>query len=169
MEYSTAVLEMFQYFEHKDYNRTWNSKEVGDAWVEAWLRHYDSPDIANPAEYFELERPSLSDFRTALGIFSSYLFIFSVQTPEECPRVFQSTHHGVSSLFGVFLKHHRGSTFGIWDHAILWRESCLNLSPAQSTLPLPVQAMVLSVVGLAMRLAYFHADVVLPCTPVFNP
>ncbi|KAK0644390.1 hypothetical protein B0T16DRAFT_495224 [Cercophora newfieldiana] len=167
--YSNAVLDMFDYFSLKDYNQTWNSREVRTAWVEAWLIPFDDPNIADPSDCFELQRPTLSDLRSALEIFRSYFFIFSVQTPEECPKVFQSTHHGVSSLFGVFLKHRRGATFGIWDHAILWRECCLNLSTAQSTLPIPVQSMVLAGIGLAMRLAYFHADVVLPCTPVFNP
>lgn len=167
--YTGVILAMFDYFERKDYNKTWNSKEVADSWVHAWLTPYDDPNIVNAAEYFEMEKPSLADFRSALAIYSSYFFIFSVQTPEDCPKVFQSTHHGISSLFGVHLKHRRGTTFGIWDHAILWRECCLNLSPAQSELPLPVQSMVLSGIGLAMRLAYFHADVVLPCTSVFNP
>ncbi|KAK4448003.1 hypothetical protein QBC34DRAFT_354167 [Podospora aff. communis PSN243] len=167
--YTDAVLGMFEYFTHKDYNRTWNSREVSEAWVEAWLTAFDDTNISNPADYFEVQKPSLSDLRCAREIFSSYFFIFSVQTPDDCPKVFQSTHHGVSSLFGLFLKHRRGATFGIWDHAILWRECCLNLSTAQSTLPIPVQSMVLAGIGLAMRLAYSHADVVLPCTPVFNP
>ncbi|KAM7186124.1 hypothetical protein V8F20_011530 [Naviculisporaceae sp. PSN 640] len=167
--YSNVMLDMFKYFEHKDYNKTWKSKEVAAAWVQAWLIPYEDPDITNPDEYFDIEKPSLSDFRTALAIYTSYFFIFSVQTPEECPQVFQSTHHGISSLFGMLLKYRRGTTFGIWDHAILWRECCLNISPAQSTLSLPVQYMLLAGMGLAMRLAYFHADVVLPCTSVFNP
>ncbi|KAK3331852.1 hypothetical protein B0T19DRAFT_456261 [Cercophora scortea] len=154
-----SLLAMFEYFEHKDYNKTWNSKEVASAWVEAWLTKYDDANINDPADSFGLERPSMSDFRTALAIYTSYFFIFSVQTPEECPKVFQSTHHGLSSLFGMLLKHRRGATFGIWDHAILWRECCLNI----------MQSMILSGINLAMRLAYFHADVVLPCTPVFNP
>lgn len=167
--YSNVMLDMFKYFEHKDYNKTWKSKEVASAWVRAWLTRYDDGDITNPDEYFDIEKPSLLDFRAALAIYTSYFFIFSVQTPEGCPQVFQSTHHGISSLFGMLLKYRRGTTFGIWDHAILWRECCLNISPAQSTLPLPVQSMLLAGMGLAMRLAYFHADVVLPCTSVFNP
>lgn len=168
-EYSDAILALFEYFGDRDYNKTWTSKEVATGWVEAWLTPYDSPNIVEVASSFELEKPSLTDFRTALEIYSSCFFIFSVQTPEECPKVFQSTHHGISSLFGAFLKRRRGTTFGIWDHAILWRECCLNLSPAQSTLSVPVQSMVLAGIGLAARLAYFHADVILPCTPVFNP
>ncbi|KAK0615095.1 hypothetical protein B0T17DRAFT_657349 [Bombardia bombarda] len=168
-KYSNAVFGIFRYFERKDYNKTWESKEVATAWADAWLTRYDDPDINDPADYFELEKPTMSDFRDTLAIYTSYFFIFSVQTPENCPKVFQSTHHGISSLFGMLLKYRRGATFGIWDHAILWRECCLNISPAQSTLPLPVQSMLLSGIGLAMRLAYFHADVVLPCTPVFNP
>ncbi|KAK4173728.1 family 4 putative glycosyltransferase [Triangularia setosa] len=169
IQYSNAMLGIFEFFEHKDYNKAWKSKEVASAWVEAWLTEYNDDNIVDPSSYFEIEKPSMTDFRATLEIFCSYFFIFSVQTPEDCPKVFQSTHHGISSLFGMLLKYKRGATFGIWDHAILWRECCLNISPAQSTLPLPVQSMLLSGIGLAMKLAYFHADVVLPCTPVFNP
>ncbi|KAK0701536.1 hypothetical protein B0T21DRAFT_417089 [Apiosordaria backusii] len=169
IQYSNAMLGMFEFFEHKDYNKAWKSKEVAAAWVEAWLTEYNDDNIVDPGQYFEIEKPSMTDFRATLEIFCSYFFIFSVQTPEDCPKVFQSTHHGISSLFGMLLKYKRGATFGIWDHAILWRECCLNISPAQSTLPLPVQSMLLAGIGLAMKLAYFHADVVLPCTPVFNP
>lgn len=169
IKYSNVMLTMFKYFEHKDYNDTWNSKEVASAWIEAWLTPYNDPNIMEFSESFELEHPSMSDFRDALNIYISYFFIFSVQTPEDCPKVFQSTHHGISSLFGMLLKYRRGATFGIWDHAILWRECCLNISPAQCQLPVPVQSMLLAGIGLATRLAYFHADVVLPCTPFFNP
>ncbi|KAK4178380.1 hypothetical protein QBC36DRAFT_309239 [Triangularia setosa] len=139
------MLGIFGFFEHKGYNK-------------AWLTRYeDDENIVDPGQYFEIEKPSMTDFRATLEIFCSYFFIFSLQTPEDCPKVFQSTHYGISSLFGI------------WDHAILWRECCPNISPAQSTLPLPVQSMLLSGIGLSMKLAYFHADVVLPCTPVFNP
>jgi hypothetical protein len=138
-------------------------------WVDAWLTPYNDPNMRDPVNSFAIERPSMKDFQDALAIYSSYFFIFSVQLPEDCPRVFQSTHHGISSLFGLILKYRRGVTFGIWDHAILWRESCLNISPAQSSLSIPVQSILLAGVGLATRLAYFHADVLLPCTSVFNP
>lgn len=169
IHFSNIMLTMFKYFEHKDYNATWNSKEVAAAWVEAWLESYDDPNITDPSQSFELSRPTMTDFRDALAIYKSYFFIFSVQTPESCPQVFQSTHHGISSLFGMLLKYKRGTTFGIWDHAILWRECCLNISPAQCELSIPVQTMLLSGIGLATRLAYFHADVILPCTSFFNP
>lgn len=110
----------------------------------------------------------MSDFREALGIYLAYFFIFSVKIPERCPRVFQSTHHGISSLFSMILRYRRGVTFGIWDHAILWRECCLSISPAQCELPISVQPMLLYGIGLATRLAYFHADVIMPCTSLFN-
>lgn len=169
LHFSNVMLTMFKYFEHKDYNATWNSKEVAGAWCEAWLESYDDPNIMDPSESFELSRPTMTDFRDAMAIYKSYFFIFSVQTPENCPQVFQSTHHGISSLFGMLLKYKRGTTFGIWDHAILWRECCLNISPAQCELSIPVQTMLLAGIGLATRLAYFHADVILPCTSFFNP
>lgn len=169
IKYSNVMLSMSKYYEHKDYSRTWESKAVEDAWVEAWLTPYNDPSIMDPTKCFDIERPSMSDFREALAIYLAYFFIFSVKIPDECPRVFQSTHHGISSLFGMILKYRRGVTFGIWDHAILWRECCLNISPAQCELPISVQSMLLSGIGLATRLAYFHADVVMPCTSLFNP
>lgn len=167
--YSNTVLSMSKYYEHKDYTRTWESREVEKAWVDAWLVPYNDPNIIDPSTCFELEKPSMSDFREALGIYLAYFFIFSVKIPDRCPRVFQSTHHGISSLFGMILRYRRGVTFGIWDHAILWRECCLNISPAQCELPISVQSMLLSGIGLATRLAYFHADVIMPCTSLFNP
>ena len=166
-QYSQVFMAFSNFFERKDYNKTWESKEVMNAWVEAWLAPSNDANMTEPA--FEIERPSMKDFQDSLAIYSSYFFIFSVQVPEDCPRVFQSTHHGISSLFGLILKYRRGTTFGIWDHAILWRECCLNISPAQCTLSIPVQAMLLAGIGLATRLAYFHADVIVPCTSVFNP
>lgn len=169
LHYSNIMLTMFKFFEHKDYNEAWNSKEVAAAWAEAWLESYDDAHITDPSDWFELSRPSMTDFRDALAIYKSYFFIFSVQSPENCPQVFQSTHHGISSLFGMLLKYKRGTTFGIWDHAILWRECCLNISPAQCELSIPVQSMLLAGIGLATKLAYFHADVILPCTSFFNP
>lgn len=169
IECSNVLYNMCMYFQDRDYNRTWRSKEVEMAWVEAWLHPYNDPNIVDPSEFLDIERPSMSDMREALNLYAAALFIYAVQIPDECPRVFQSTHHGLSSLFGMVLKYRKGTTYGVWDHAILWRESCLNISPAQCLLPIPVQSMYLAGVGLAARLAYLHVDVIVPCTSVFNP
>ncbi|KAH7239890.1 uncharacterized protein BKA55DRAFT_706140 [Fusarium redolens] len=169
IKYGNVILSMAKYYEYKDYSSTWTSLHLEEGWVAAWLKEYDDPNIASPSQCFEIERPSIPDFRDALGIFRAYFFIFAVQVPDECPRAFQSTHHGISSLFGLILKYRRGAHFSIWDHAILWRETCLNISPAQCELPVAVQSMLLAGVGLATRLAYFHADVISPCASLFNP
>ncbi|KAF2423713.1 hypothetical protein EJ08DRAFT_595586 [Tothia fuscella] len=169
ISFSNTLLTMSAYFEKKDYNLTWRSREVEVAWVEAWLCPYNDRNILDPSEYFEIERPSMMEFRASLNLYMCYFFIYSVQVPEDCPRVFQATHHGISSLFGMVLKYRKGTTFGLWDHAILWRESCLNISTAQCLLPIPVQSMLLAGIGLASKLAYMHVDVVLPCTSVYNP
>jgi len=167
--YSNVILKMSRYFEKSDYNKTWKSDEVWQGWMEAWLLNYDDPNIINIDEYFEIEKPSVANLRSALDLYICYFFIYSVEIPEKCPSVFQSTHHGLSSLFGMILKYRRNTTWGIWDHAILWRETCLNISPAQCLLPIPVQSMLLSGMKLACHLAYTHVDVILPCTSVFNP
>lgn len=169
--YSNVVLQINRYFEHCDFNKTWNYDKVFLAWIEAWLYDYNDPNISNVADYFEIEKPSMTDFREALNLYICYFFIYSVEIPGEgeCPSVYQSTHHGISSLYGMILKYRRNACFGIWDHAILWRETCLNISPAQCLLPIPVQAMLLAGVKLSCHLAYTHVDVILPCTSVFNP
>lgn len=166
---SNVILKMHRYFELKEYMMTWNSKEVQRAWIEAWLTPHDDPNVVDASEYFQIERPSMSDFRDALNLYICYFFIYSVNIPESCPAVFQSTHHGISSLFGMILKYRRGTAWGIWDHAILWRETCLNISPAQCLLPIAVQSMLLAGIRLACHMSYTHADVILPCTSVFNP
>ncbi|KAK4995664.1 hypothetical protein LTR66_004561 [Elasticomyces elasticus] len=167
--YTNVILNINSYFEQKDYNKTWRAKEVQIAWRRAWLYPHDDPNVLDPSEYFEIERPSMTDFQGALELYICYFFIFSVNVPDTCPRVFQSTHHGISSLYGLILKYRKGTTWGIWDHAIMWRESCLNVSPAQCTLPIPVQSMLLAGMKLAAHLAYNTVDVILPCTSVFNP
>lgn len=167
--FSNVILQMNRYFEKCDFNKTWNHDDVWDAWIQAWLIDYQDSNISNPRDYFEIEQASLDDFKAALGLYVCYFFIYSVELPAECPTVFQSTHHGISSLYGMLLKYRRGTTWGIWDHAILWRETCLNISPAQCLLPIPVQSMLLAGIKLACHLAYTHVDIVLPCTSVFNP
>lgn len=169
VNYANVMLNINSYFETKDYNKTWRAKEVSTAWREAWLYPYNDPNILDPSEYFEIERPSMTDFQGALELYICYFFIFSVGVPDPCPRVFQSTHHGISSLYGMILKYRKGTTWGIWDHAIMWRESCLNISTAQCLLPISVQAMLLAGMKLAAHLAYNTVDVILPCTSVFNP
>ncbi|KAH0294534.1 glycosyltransferase family 4 protein, partial [Aureobasidium sp. EXF-3399] len=166
---SNVILQMNRYFEKCDFNKTWDNKDVWDAWIEAWLIDYNDPNIGNPRDYFEIEQATMGDFKSALGLYVCYFFIYSVELPPDCPTVFQSTHHGISSLYGMLLKYRRGTTWGIWDHAILWRETCLNISPAQCLLPIPVQSMLLAGIKLACHLAYTHVDIVLPCTSVFNP
>lgn len=169
IDYTNVILKISRYFERCDYNKTWNSDEVWNAWIESWLFDYNDPNISSARDYFKIEQPTMQDFRSALDLYICYFFIYSVEAPEKCPTVFQSTHHGISSLYGMLLKYRRGTTWGIWDHAILWRETCLNISPAQCLLPIPVQAMLLAGVKLACHLAYTHVDIVLPCTSVFNP
>jgi len=168
-EYTKTFLNINLYFEENDYLTTWRSKAVQKAWREAWLCEYDDENISNPNDSFQIERPTASDFDEALELYISYFFIFSVRVPEKVPRVFQSTHHGISSLYGMILKIRRGTTWGIWDHAIMWRESCLNISTAQCILPIAVQSMLLGAMKLAANLAYLHADVILPCTAIYNP
>ncbi|KAF3911696.1 hypothetical protein AA313_de0203910 [Arthrobotrys entomopaga] len=167
--YSNVFLNLNKYFEEKDYNKSWRARETLDAWREAWTQEWNDPNMVSTSAYFEIEQPSLFDFDSALELFICYFFIYHCKIPDVSPTVFQSTHHGVGSLYGMILKLRRGVTWGIWDHAIMWRESCLNISTAQCLLAVPVQNMLLGVMKLAANLAYYHADVLLPCTSVYNP
>ncbi|RDW73621.1 hypothetical protein BP5796_07063 [Coleophoma crateriformis] len=168
-EMTDVILNMNSYFEENDYLTTWRSNEVRKAWREAWLCEYASPNISNPNDSFDIERPTAKDFDEALELFVCYFFVYSIKVPEHVPRVYQSTHHGISSLYGMILKIRRGTTWGIWDHAIMLRESLLNVSPAQCILPIAVQTMLIGAMKVAAHLAYMHADVILPCTAIYNP
>jgi hypothetical protein len=67
---SNSILTMSSYFEEHDYNKTWQSKEVEKAWIEAWLCLYDNdPNILDASEYFDIERPTMTDFKTALDLY----------------------------------------------------------------------------------------------------
>lgn len=169
IHFTKVVLKMNKYFEDHDYLKSWQCKETRQAFKEAWLQEYDDPNIRNPNDCFAIEQPTAQNFDEAMGLYISYFFILSVKIPEVVPRVYQSTHHGISSLWGMCLKLRRGTSWGIWDHAILWRETCLNISVAQCILPVSVQTMLLGAMKLAAHLAYMHADTILPCTAVYNP
>ena len=166
-EYTQAFVDLSIYFEEKDYLKTWKSNSVKRTWRECWLR--DQPGAVSVSTYFGLEKPTMAQFDEAMELWLRYFFVFSVKIPEEVPKVFQCTHHGVGSIFGMLLKLRRGTTYMIWDHAIYWRESCLNISSSQCILALSVQNMLLGVIRLASHLCYTHADVILPCTNQFNP
>lgn len=112
-EFTKVFLNLNRYFEENDYLTTWRSKSVRKAWREAWLTEYADENISNPNDSFEIERPTASDFDEALELYISYFFIFSIRVPDQVPRVYQSTHHGISSLFGMILKIRRGTTWGV--------------------------------------------------------
>lgn len=164
VECTDAFVNLSIYFEDKAYTKTWRSASVKHAWRRLWLE--------NPCELDDQPRiasPSLANLDEALELWIRYLFILSIRIPTSVPTVFQCTHHGVSSLYGMLLKIRRGTTYMIWDHAIYWREACFNLSKSQSTLSCAVLDMLLGLIRIASQLSYMHADVVVPCTNVFNP
>ncbi|KAJ6262524.1 hypothetical protein Dda_3335 [Drechslerella dactyloides] len=167
--YTNVILNMSKYFEEKDYNKSWRAKETLEAWRQAWMTEDDDANINNPSTFLKIEMPSLFDFDSALELFICYFFVYHCRIPDAPPTVFQSTHHGIGSLYGMILKLRRGVTWGIWDHGLMWRENCLNISTAQCQLAIPVQNMLLGMMKLAANLAYFHADVLLPSTSVYSP
>lgn len=89
---SESMLSMSTYFEAHDYNKTWKSKEVEIAWIEAWLCSYDNnPNILDTSEYFEIERPTMTDFKSALDLYMCKSIIY----------LFLPTHTPVKSAFNI--------------------------------------------------------------------
>ncbi|CCG84862.1 protein of unknown function [Taphrina deformans PYCC 5710] len=167
VELTQTFIDLSVYFEEKDYLKTWKSNQVKRTWRECWLE--DTPNTVSTSTYHKLELPTMAQMDEAMELWLRYFFVFSVRIPEVVPTVFQCTHHGVGSIFGMLLKLRRGTTYMIWDHAIYWRESCLNVSSSQCILSLSVQNMLLGAIKMASNLCYNHADVILPCTNLFNP
>ncbi|OZJ05523.1 hypothetical protein BZG36_01903 [Bifiguratus adelaidae] len=166
-QFTRSLVALNTFFGAADWNRTWNDSAVRKAWREAWIM--DGPNLRSTAALLEIECPTEAEFDECLEMFKRYLFILSVAVPEVVPPVFQSTHHSVSAMFGIVVKFKRGSTFMIWDHGISWRECTSYLSAGQCLLSPFVQNSLLGLMRLAATLTLYHADIVLPCTNLYNP
>lgn len=85
VKYTNVFLSMSKYYERKDYNQTWSSRAVEDAWVEAWLTKYDDDNVADPSQHFDTKRPSMADFKDALAIYVAYFFHLLGPDPRRLP------------------------------------------------------------------------------------
>ncbi|KFZ18278.1 hypothetical protein V502_04173 [Pseudogymnoascus sp. VKM F-4520 (FW-2644)] len=165
-----ALVNLNAYFTSRRYpwSVVWNSKVVKNAWRRLWLSKV-SDNVRPCSAWFATELPTLDQLDQGLELWSRYLFIFSIPVPDEMPDVFQASHHSVSASYGIICKLERQCTLQIWDHAISWRESNLNLSSALCSLAPFVRNSLLGLLRLSSVLTLHHADTILPCADFFNP
>lgn len=164
-----ALVRLNEYFgKSRHWNVVWKSDVVKNAWRRHWLSKLSNN--ARPySEWLRTELPTLGQLDQALDLWSRYLFIFSIQIPEEMPDVFQASHHSVSASYGIVCKIKRQCTLQIWDHAISWRETNLYLSSVLCPLAPFVRNSLLGLMRLTSVLILHHADTILPCADFFNP
>ncbi|KAL5344247.1 hypothetical protein ACLOAV_010817 [Pseudogymnoascus australis] len=165
-----ALVNLNAYFTSRRYpwSVVWNSKVVKNAWRRLWLSK-ESDNVRPCSAWLATELPTLDQLDQGLELWSRYLFIFSIPVPDEMPDVFQASHHSVSASYGIICKLERQCTLQIWDHAISWRESNLNLSSALCSLAPFVRNSLLGLLRLSSVLTLHHADTILPCADFFNP
>lgn len=164
-----ALVNLNTYFnDSRHWSAVWRSDFVKAAWRKAWLSQTASNSRPS-SQWLKAELPTLGQFDQALELWSRYLFIFSIPIPEKMPTVFQASHHSVSAAYGIVCKIKRGCTLQIWDHAISWRETNLNLSSALCALSPFMRNSLLGLMRVTSVLTLHHADIILPCADFFNP
>lgn len=165
-----ALVNLNAYFAEgsRHWSMVWGSKVVKNAWRRLWLSKL-SNNVRPSSAWLDVELPTLGHMDQGLELWSRYLFIFSVPVPEKMPDVFQASHHSASASYGIVCKVKRQCTLQIWDHAISWRETNLNLSSALCTLAPFVRSSLLGLLRMTSVLILHHADTILPCADFFNP
>ncbi|KAH8802484.1 glycosyl transferase [Xylogone sp. PMI_703] len=164
-----ALINLNTYFkDSRHWSAVWGSDIVKSAWRQLWLSQ-TTPNTRPSSQWLKTEHPTLGQLDQGLGLWSRYLFIFSIALPEKMPAVFQASHHSVSAAYGIICKIKRGCTLQIWDHAISWRETNLYLSSALSGLSPYTRNSLLGLMRMTSVLTLHHADTILPCADFFNP
>jgi glycosyltransferase involved in cell wall biosynthesis len=168
-EATKALVDLNTYFEtSRNWNDVWSSDIVKQTWRELWLTE-EMEDTLGVSEWWDFEKPTITELDNALNMWQRYLFIFSIPVPEKIPDVFQASHHFTGATYGILCKIKRKCTLHIWDHCISYRELTVFLSSGVSFDTPFVNSSLISLSHLACVLLEHHADVVLPCAEYFNP
>ncbi|KAI6711821.1 glycosyl transferase: group 1 family protein [Diplocarpon mali] len=168
-EATKALCDLNTYFESsRNWNDVWDSDIVKQTWRELWLTE-DMPDTLPVSEWWDFEKPTMTQMDQALNMWHRYLFIFSIPVPEKVPDVFQASHHFTGAGYGIVCKVKRQCTLHVWDHCISFRELTNFMSSAVSFDTPFINSSLISLGHMGCVLLEHHADVVLPCAAYFNP
>lgn len=153
VEVGRVLHGMWRYFQRHDWNRTWRSASV---W-EAFIAQASRPVEQDPAPLAH-ERPHLHDLTAALRWLAHFLLPLAVPIPRA--DLVHTTVAGFAALAGIVAKHEHGTPFVVTEHGVFVRERYMSLADGEFS-PFATRFLV-DLASLMARLSYAHADVVAP-------
>ena len=145
-DYGVVVYDIWRWFEHHDWRRTWSSRNV----YEAFTRR----ETARAAG----EQPSVGDVNQALHWLSSFLLPLAVPVPKT--DLVHATIAGFAALPGIVAKHRDGTPFLVTEHGVYVRERYISVASAPFS-PY-AKRFLMALTSFVARLVYEHADLVAP-------
>ncbi len=153
--YGPTVWAIYRYFQEYDYNLTYKSRLVWDAFKEEALRPYrEHPDQFLPDEY-----PNVFDLTTGLRWLYNMLMTFTAPVPET--DVSHATIAASAGLASIYAKFEYGTPFIITDHGVYARERYIAISAADFTFF--AKRFLINLSTFMSKLNYVYADQLSPC------
>ena len=152
--YGPTVWAIYRYFQEYDYNLTYKSKLVWDAFKEEALRPYrEHPERFLPDEY-----PNVFDLTTGLRWLYSMLMAFTAPAPET--DVSHATIAASAGLASIYAKFEHGTPSIITDHGVYARERYIAISAADFTFF--AKRFLINLSTFMSKLNYVYADQLSP-------
>ncbi|RME45843.1 MAG: DUF3492 domain-containing protein [Chloroflexi bacterium] len=153
--YGPTVWAIFRYFQEYDYNLTFKSRPVWEAFKDEMLRPYrEHPDRFLPNEY-----PNLFDLTTCLRWLYNMLMAFTAPVPET--DVSHATIAAACGLASIYAKFEYGTPFIITDHGVYARERYIAVSATDFTFF--SKRFLINLATFVSKLNYVYADQLSPC------
>lgn len=154
-QFALTIARMSRYFRRYDYNFTWRSRAVWEAYKEAMLAPYDK----EPDKFLEEEKPSLHDLTVTMQWMYNMMQAINVIPPKT--DIGHSTISASSTLVNVVARIEHGTPFILTEHGVFVRESYINISASKELSPFRKRFLILFSNAMS-RLAFAFAALVSP-------
>jgi len=155
LTYGVTVHAIYRYFLEYDYNVTFKSRPVWEAFKDEILRPYRE----HPERFFPNEYPNLFDLTTALRWLYNMLMGFNAPVPDT--DVSHSTIAASCGLASIIAKLEYGTPFILTDHGVYARERYIAVSATDFTFF--AKRFLINLSCLLSKLNYAYADQLSPC------
>lgn len=145
-DYGVVVYDLWRWFEHHDWRRTWTSRGAYEAFTRWEARRAPGREA------------SVADVNQALHWLSSFLLPLAVPVPPT--DLVHATIAGFAALPGIVAKHRDGTPFLVTEHGVYVRERYIAVSSAAFSQY--AKRFLMALTSFVARLVYAHADLVAP-------
>jgi glycosyltransferase involved in cell wall biosynthesis len=154
-QFALAIADANRYFRRYDYNITWKSRAVWEAYKEMMLAPFEQ----TPEKFLEEEKPSLHDLTVTMQWIYNLMQIINVIPPKT--DVGHATISAGSTLVNVMAKIEHGTPLLLTEHGVFIRERYINVS-ATDELPFFRKRFLIMHDNAISHLAFAFADQVSP-------